>query len=424
MTITMGDRVALETASHRRDFHARLRENLSNPNSNVWTDIQRLQAERSIARNTGTKDNPGPYLEAVNGMERYLAMRQQVAKSGLPNEAEVNEYHALKERFGGLFSRREYGVTISQVHIDTALTQMMVSFGQGAFVGGEVMPIVKVTKRTGKIYKETIADIQTGEEWMERAPGSEAGEVDTSLDTPIDYSIPIYKAKKGVADDVASEQDAPINLDEMAARKVTTVLTGNREIRIADALQTSTNYASANRITTPSTKWDDADTTDSEHWTQLQAAHNAVSDNSGMAPTDIVLNKRVALALISKDHFRESLIYVDGALPMFLLGKIAEYAMVQRAHIAFGRKTTSNPGQATQTRGDIWDDDVLMLTVDPSPSTHYMGFACSPSTTPLMLARYRDAVEDREREIVWGKEAIDELIVNNVMGAHIADVLT
>jgi len=417
-TITPGSRQALDTPSLRRDFHVRLRENLANDNSNVWQGIQKIQAERVALRNKGAIG------ETVNAMERYLELGKQNRASGLTSEALVHEYGGLKARFDGLFDRKAYGPTLAQVHIDTALTTLMISYGQGAFIGGELLPIAKVTARTGKIFKEAIADIQTGEEWMERAPGAEAGEVDVTMETQVSYSVVTYKAKKGVEDEIANSADAPINLDEMAARKVTTVLTGNREIRIATLLQLTTSYATANRVAAPTVKWDNAaQTSDNEHWTDLKAMHNAVSDNSGAPPTDIVMNKRVALALIGKDHFRESTIYVEGALPHFLLGKIAEYCMVDRAHIAFGRKTTSNPGQ-TRTAGDIWTDTVAMLTVSPPNGNHYMGFGCSPATAALMLARYRDPIEDREREIVWGKEAVDEIVTNDVMGAVNDDVLT
>jgi hypothetical protein len=404
---------ALDTHQSRRDFHVRLRDELANESSNAWRDIRKIQADRRVAL-------AQPVIEeTVESLRRCRDLGKAIQEGGRPiTDKEMREYTALSQRF----DRLAYGPTLSQVHIDAALTTLMATYAEGNYIADNLLPYVKVSKPTGSIFKELIQDVQRGEEFTARAAGAEAGEIHFGMDTAVSYSVVEYKAKKGLADSLVRDADAPINLDEMAAQNVTRVLMAGREIRVADLLTTTTTYVSANRATAPSVKWDSASTSDNEHWDDIKTIHNAVSDNCG-APTDVAMNKRVAMALISKDHFRESLIYVTGSLPSFLLGKIAEYCMVERAHIAMGRKTTTNPGQSTQTQGDTWTDSVVFAVVG-SPSTHYVGLGVSPATAPLTISRYRDPIEDREREVIWGKSYCDEVIVNDKAGGIIPDVLT
>lgn len=410
-----GAGTALKTQRERRDFQVRLREDLSNPHSNTWKGLQAFQAERKL-------EQQKPFIEeTVEAARQYNDLTRKIHAGGGPIEPADLKLHAkLARRFEGLTT---YGPTRAEVHIDTALSTLMATFGQGQFIGDALCPPVSVTKRSGKIFKRRIQDVQRGDEFVLRSPDAEAAEIEWGMGTQISYEVQDYKAKKTLPDYIAQDADAPINVDEITAQDVAAVLAMNREIRIATLLTTTGNYDSGNVVTAPSVKWDNATTSDNEHWTDIQAMHHLVSDNTGMPPTDCFMTKKMALALISKDHFRESLIYVDGALPMFLLGKIAEYCMVDRAHIAFGRKTTSNPGQATQTRADIWPDTFGMLTVG-SPSTHYLGFALSPATAALVMSRYRHPLADRESEVIWGKEVRDEIVVNNLMGAVNTDTLT
>lgn len=410
----MGERVALDTPSHRRGFQTFLRDQVGNPNSPLMTGIRKLQAERSAAR-------AEPLVrETVNAFIEHAELAKAV-NNGEALTAEKHKRHVrLSGRFAGLMS---YGPTAAQVHIDTALTSLMATYGNGDYIADEVLPPVTVSALTGKVFKRLIQDVQRGEEYTARAPGLEAGEIEWGMDTAVSYAIVEYKAKKGLPDSIAQTADAPIDVDEITAQDVMNVLRAGREIRVATLLQTAGSYASGNQVAAPSVKWDAANTADNEHWTDIQAAFNAISDNTGAPPTDIIVPKRCALALISKDHFREATIYVEGALPLFLLNKIAAYCMVDRAHVPFGRKTTTNPGQSTQTQGDIWSDAPVMLTVG-SPSTMYVGLGISPSTAALAMAKYRDPIEDRERNVIWGKQAIDEVILNNKSGAILQDVLT
>lgn len=407
--VTAGDRIELENRTQRQNYREGL-ERFSQTDG-FRNGIKAIQAKRQEAALAPLVD------ENIASRAKLMELHQRGRDKGL-NAEDLKRYGALVARYGS--------PNASDVHIDSALTNLAAGFGQGEFIGLNLMPIFSVTKRTGKIFKYRQQDVQHADAGNVtlRAPGSSAQEIQWDMASQVSYDVETHSLQKSVPDELVEEADDPIDVRARSAAIVREAILQNIEIDIATLLQTAGTYPSGNQIAAATTKWDDADTTDNEHLDDIQTAQRVIANSCGMFPTDIAMNIQVAQALIRKDDFMERVKYVSRALDGDLMDLIAAYCGVQRAHVSMARKLTSNPGQSTETYGYIWSDAVVLLYQE-SPSTYYKGFGLCPATDVGTARTWRHYDESRKSDVVNFEMQLDPgVVTQSAAGAILQDVLT
>ena len=414
-TIDLAGRQQLESDDQRRNFHeALIRDTRPDPSSLYWHRVRAEQAKRGRARRSTLVQ------ETISARRRHIELSSKLNRDGRMSRAEYAELASLDSRF----DRRSYGTpTKTQVHVDAPLTELVASWGQGEMIADFLLPAITVSKRSGTIFKDDQGTLQRTDDGSAVAPGAPATEIDWTMDTAINFQIVDYKRRKTVPDTLVADATEPLNIREKTARAVAMQILLERERRAATLLQTAGSYLSANQIAAPSTKWDNADRTDNEHMDDIQTAHEAIADATGMRGTTFACNLQTAHALIRKTDFLERVKYTSQAMPDTLLDLIAQYVMCEEAYVGMARYKSSNPG-AADTFADVWSDAPFILVVDPQPSEMYMGFGVSPTTDAGTALSYRHPEEDRESEVLWYRQSIDEVVTQSAAGAIFQDVLT
>lgn len=109
--------------------------------------------------------------------------------------------------------------TISQIHIDQALTNLSVMYRNQTYVGDQVLPILAVNKRSNKYFVYRKEDFLSaspagtgGVLGSVRRPGAEAAEIDYGLSTQ-NYYAEEYAYRGFVADAESAVADNPLMPD-------------------------------------------------------------------------------------------------------------------------------------------------------------------------------------------------------------------
>lgn len=129
--------------------------------------------------------------------------------------------------------------TPGQVHIDRALTNLMVSYAQeeSAFIAGRVFPQVNVSKQTDKYFIWDRADMFRDQ--MEKVgPGGESPIGIKRLSTD-SYDCDVYKYAELLDDQTLANADDPLSLERMTTRSIAQKALLNREVNWASTFLTT-----------------------------------------------------------------------------------------------------------------------------------------------------------------------------------------
>ena len=128
---------------------------------------------------------------------------------------------------------------VSQVHIDTALTNVSVAYRNRDYIADDVAPPIAVRKQSDKYF---VYDPER--EFMRatpdaRAPGAEANEVDFALSTD-SYFCEDHALEAAIPDEERENADPPLQPDVDRAELLADKIALNREIALHTLLSTGT----------------------------------------------------------------------------------------------------------------------------------------------------------------------------------------
>lgn len=221
----------------------------------------------------------------------------------------------------------------SQVHIDTALTNMSVAYIQTAdkFISDKVFPVVPVQKQSDRyfVYKK--------EDWFrdeaeERAPGTESAGGGYDIDNTPTYFCRKYAYHKDVTEEDRVNADAPLNPDADATDFTTQKLLLKREILWASKYFVpgvwATEYAgvAASPGTGQVLHWNDVNSTPIE---DIDTAKTDILTLTGFEPNTLVLGVHVFSALKNHPQILDRIKYTQrGVITADLLAAILEIEKV------------------------------------------------------------------------------------------------
>jgi len=119
--------------------------------------------------------------------------------------------------------------SVSEVHIDAALTNLSVGYRNPAFIADLLAPVVPVRKQSDKYFIHDAEREVFRQSDDRRAPGAAANEVNFSLSTD-NYYADDHALTSVIPDEERENADPPIqpNIDRTAVRQVEIDLKGTK----------------------------------------------------------------------------------------------------------------------------------------------------------------------------------------------------
>lgn len=260
----------------------------------------------------------------------------------------------------------------SQVHIDTALTNVSVAYKNGAFISDIIAPPVNVKKQSDKYFVYDAARERLRETDDKRAPGAEAHEVDFALSAD-NYFCDDHALVSVIPDEERSNADVAIEPDIERTEFLTDKIALNKEIALADAILESS--AIPGDTLSGTSQWSDyTNTATSDPVKAIEAKKADIQEAAQVAPNTLVLPYEVYQKVRFHPKVVEKIQYVrmSVATPQIL----AELFDVERVLVPKSFKNTAKRGQSAAL-SYIWGKNAMLLYVPPRPALRTVSFAYS-----------------------------------------------
>ena len=321
--------------------------------------------------------------------------------------------------------------TASDVHVDSALTNLSVAYMQGAdhFVADKVFPVVPVSKQSDRYFVYDKGDFYRSEAQL-RAPGTESAGSGFGIDNTPTYFSDVYAVHKDIDDQIRANSDAAINPDRDATEFITQQLLIRREKTWA-----------TNNFTT--TKW-----TGSTTGNDIAAGNllNGAFNLPGSTPIEDI--DQQATSILQKTGYKPNVLVVGTALHRVLKNHpdildrirytqqgivtedlLASLLGVEKYLVARGIENTANEGAADSMSFVANTDSALLAYAAPNPGllqpsagytfswNGYLG--AGPQGNRIKRFRMDHLASDR----IEGELAFDAKLVSATLGVFFDNVV-
>jgi hypothetical protein len=251
--------------------------------------------------------------------------------------------------------------TVNDVQaIEPILTNLLIGYMQAdeRFVSSRVFPTVPVANDSGTFYKVTKKYFFHND-LERRAPGGNFAELHYGLETDT-YTTQQWAGEFAIADEIRANSLVPMDLEQIALRKVAQSALINKEVGWATDFMTTGVWATDN---TTATDWDDIASGDPVN--DVVTAVRTISNNTGAEANTMVLGFIVHQALMNHPDIIDRLKHTQGATLAAIEAALASIFGVENYWV--GKATYSNTNEAAAFSATaIIDDDCLVCKVDPS----------------------------------------------------------
>ncbi len=257
--------------------------------------------------------------------------------------------------------------SLSQVHIDQALTNVSVAYVQSAtgFIANRVFPVVPVDSKSDSYFTYTKND-WFRDEAKKRAPATESAGSGYNVGTA-NYSCDVFAIHKDVPDQVVenARRSPGIDPEADAARFVAQRMLLRHEIEWAATFFTTGVWTGGTGGTdvTPANLWDNYAT--STPIKDIRAQRRQVLSQTGIKPNTLVLGYDVYTALLDHPDFIDRIKYTsDSAVTQEIIRRLFE---VDNLYIAEAVKAT-NVEKETEAYSFVQGKHALLVYTSPTPS--------------------------------------------------------
>lgn len=305
----------------------------------------------------------------------------------------------------------------SDVHVDQALTNISVAFMQQNmnFISDKVFPPVPVDKQSDKYFIYDRANFRR-DEVKPRAPGTESagGGFELSTDS---YGCEVYAYHKDIPDQIRSNADAAINIENDASRFVTELMMISREVQWATDFFGTGKWTTDKTGDTDFTQWDDAA---SDPETDIDAGKAQILKATGYEPNTLVVGYQVHQALKKHPLITERFKYTSSE--SITEAMLAQFFEIDRYMVSKASYVTSAEGAATDTDAFIAGKKALLCYVAPSPGilipsagyTFVWSGLTGASTVGTAISNFR--MPNLKSDRIEGEFAYDNKIVSADLG--------
>lgn len=296
----------------------------------------------------------------------------------------------------------------NQLHVDQALSNVSVSFRNGAMVADRVFPEVPVAKQSDKYHVYSKHKFRADDDL--RRPGSQAKEIDWKLSQDPFYCDG-HALRAVVPDEWRANADSAISLDVDTTEQLTDKILLAREVNLVATLvagMTGSSLVDLNAI-----KWD-ADANDPIK--KVDADKETIMKAIGQRPNVLLLSRETFRGVRSNAKVTGR---VTGATSVkdqtVTAQQLADAFEVEEVLIADAVKLTSKEGQA-DTMDFVWGKRALLFYRPPSAGLrtvalgyHFMWNAGIAGVGASGVKRIRD--EKRSSDLIEVHKYYDQKIV-------------
>jgi len=308
-------------------------------------------------------------------------------------------------------------ITVKDVHVDQALTNLSIGYHPAGMVAERVSPPITVANESDRYYiwdRPSAFRVSATGIMSLRPDKSEAKEVDFGLDTS-SYQAEEYALKILISDREKKNADSVLRLRESKLRRVQDLLMLEQEIRVATLLTTAGNWA-ANHSGDPGNWSAGTPTIEADIDTAKEVVRSAI----GIDPNTIVIPAQIARVIKRDATIRDLIKYTHADL--LVNGDLPARLWNMDVIIPGATYTASVEGAATITYADVWGDHVVLLYVNRE----------STIDTPQVVKTFRSKewevrswrVEEKRSEAIEASVIQDEVLTSNVSGYLLTDVIS
>lgn len=246
------------------------------------------------------------------------------------------------------------------------------AMSEDQFIAKDICTMLPIEKGTTKVSQMDGSKLRPGDD--EKGTNAEPNVMDEQI---FERTITLgeYKEAKDINPRNVRDADVPALLDESRATKVLTQrLMLKAEIRAADLVLTSSNYATANTSALSSgSKWNEAG---GQPESDLLTINDALRNACGRKANALILEELTLGKIRLSPEWRSRTQYTNGGpIPVELIKAFFEVDM-----LFVGKARYDNAIQgATRSMTKVWGDDAVFFHYDPSTSLdsqnafiHYM----------------------------------------------------
>lgn len=317
-----------------------------------------------------------------------------------------------------------YQPDLNDVHVDKLLTNVSVGYINEKYAHKDVAPQVLVEKESDIIPQYT-KDFWFRDVARALAPGDKAPRSGFEVDNTMTYRVKEYGIGKEIPDRLRANTDAPYDLDRDGAKYVSEMIQLRQEIDFATTIFTTSVWtgSSTGGDITPTNKWDDYGLSDPV--VDLRAQRRAVRQKIARHANMLVMGEDVMDTLIDHPLLIDRVKYTGGDVSEDLLKRLLR---IDKVIVAQSMSATTKEGLTTQTLGDLFADDALLLYLPPAvgmfqPSALYMFVQKLFSGGDRMVTR-RIRDDERMIDIIEGRSAWQLKVIDANAGAFFNDLLT
>jgi hypothetical protein len=180
------------------------------------------------------------------------------------------------------------------VHVNTLLTNVGLRWKNPGYIGDSLFPVIPVPNKSD-VYAKWGKSAWFRDEARVTAAGTSAPQMGLNVDLTPSYKCLTYKIKSPIPRELASNADAALQLEARTTELLTDKISLAREMRIATALTTYTNWTNYSTLS-GTNRW--SDYTYSVPVTNIDTAIGAVEDSTaGLRANVMVMGVHVWRAL-------------------------------------------------------------------------------------------------------------------------------
>ena len=303
--------------------------------------------------------------------------------------------------------------------IEPILNNLLVGYMQDSsrFIAGQIFPSVPVVNDSGTYYIATKKYF-FHDDLQPRAPGASFAELGYGLSTAT-YKTNQWAGEFAIADEVRANSLVPMDLEQLAVRKVAQSSMLRKEVAFGGAFMTTGVWGTDDTTTTD---WDDFASGDPI--ADVLTARRTISNNTGQDGNTMALGYIVHNALVNHPDIIDRVKYVTAATQANMEAALAAAFGVSRYLVARGTYSNTNESAAFSATAII-DDDCLVCHVDPSAgimgATAGKTFVWGPGGGEGQI--YADPGRRNHSNVFQHKEQWDQVAVATDLGYFFSDVV-
>jgi len=279
-------------------------------------------------------------------------------------------------------------LTPSDVHIDTSLSNILISYANEEYIADKIFPVIPVKKRSDKYFIFDKGAWFRDEAGL-RAPGTIGPQGGFSL-TSDSYECKQYSFTTYVEDEVRENADNPLKPDQDAAEYAMDKILLKRERIVAD-LVFNTNSWTSSKTLSGTSQW--SDYANSDPIGDIEEAKETIRRLIGRYPNTMVLGAAVWSKLKQHPDLLGRFKNVERGI--LTLDHLKDLFEIERIFVGKAVYNTAAEGK-TDNLVDIWGKGCWIGYVAPQPGLKKPSAGYIFQLSDIVVERWREAPQKRD----------------------------